>query len=176
MEFIQKKCEKVLPIEELFLPLHQENKKSIANAIEDAKKMDKEFWETRMKMDFYLDNITDEQYDKLLPSVKNNYIYRDNETEVAYFRKVNFLLPYFGYEENLSDLEVCKEKIEALVADCERELNHEDVLTPQGGFFFGNTAKDEFFYSSVKNVRDTFANILKETDWENEIIVMSCWW
>lgn len=39
-------------------------------------------------------------------------------TEVAYFRKVNFLLPFFDYEENCSDLEISKCQVEDLVARC----------------------------------------------------------
>lgn len=38
--------------------------------------------------------------------------------EVAYFRKVNFLLPFFNYEENCSDLEISKCQVEDLVARC----------------------------------------------------------
>lgn len=38
--------------------------------------------------------------------------------EVAYFRKVNFLLPFFDYEENCSDLEISKCQVEDLVARC----------------------------------------------------------
>ena len=38
--------------------------------------------------------------------------------EVAYFRKVNFLLPFFDYEENCSDLEISKCQVEDLIARC----------------------------------------------------------
>ena len=38
--------------------------------------------------------------------------------EVAYFRKVNFLLPFFDYEENCSNLEISKCQVEDLVARC----------------------------------------------------------
>lgn len=38
--------------------------------------------------------------------------------EVAYFRKVNFLLPFFDYEENCSDLKISKCQVEDLVERC----------------------------------------------------------
>lgn len=38
--------------------------------------------------------------------------------EVAYFRKVNFLLPFFDYEENCSDIKISKCQVEDLVERC----------------------------------------------------------
>ena len=38
-----------------------------------------------------------------------------NEIEIDYFRKVNFLLPHFGYEDNCEYLEIEKWQIEDLV-------------------------------------------------------------
>lgn len=38
--------------------------------------------------------------------------------EVAYFRKVNFLLPFFDYEENCSDIKISRCQVEDLIERC----------------------------------------------------------
>lgn len=112
------------------------------------------------------------------------------KTEVAYFRKVNFLLPFFGYEENCSDIEISKEQVENLINTCEHILSSkksgldEDTLTElvqntlptEGGFFFGSTEYDEWYFKDVEYVLKQFTNVLNETDWENETLYMHCWW
>lgn len=116
------------------------------------------------------------------------------KTEVAYFRKVNFLLPFFGYEENCSDIEIAKCEVEDLVASCNNvlalydrhktgELNETELvemvsedLPTEGGFFFGSTEYDEWYFKDVEYVLKQFTNVLNETDWENETLYMHCWW
>ena len=111
------------------------------------------------------------------------------KTEVAYFRKVNFLLPFFGYEENCSDLEIEKCQVKDIVDVCTRILEikenqgideavkiADEELATEGGFFFGSTEYDECYFNDVEDVLNKFTTILNETDWDNETVYMHCWW
>ena len=100
--------------------------------------------------------------------------------EIAYFRKVNFLLPFFGYEENCSDIEIDKCQIEDLVDACKAVLEDhskaEELLPTTDGFFFGSTEYDDWYFGDVECVKTTFENILEDFDPEEDIIMMHCWW
>lgn len=133
--------------------------------------------------------------DKLSPlfdEQKNNIEY----IEVLYFRKVNFLLPFFNYEDNCSVIQITKEQVEELIKRCNQVLdfyieltmddkeldefelynNVKDILPTQAGFFFGNTDYNEYYIESVKYVKNDFEDLLNSFDFENEELVMSCWW
>lgn len=100
--------------------------------------------------------------------------------EIAYFRKVNLLMTFFEYEGNCEFKEIYHDEVELLIDHCERVLaDHslaQELLPTTGGFFFGSTEYSEWYFSDVENVLDTFKKILEETDWENEIVEMYCWW
>ena len=111
------------------------------------------------------------------------------KTEAAYFRKVNFLLPFFGYEENCSDIEIDKYQVEDLVNACHTILDTletsgkqaatevaNEMLPTEGGFFFGSTEYDEWYFKDVEYVLNKFTTILDNTDWDNETLYMHCWW
>lgn len=107
-------------------------------------------------------------------------------SEVAYFRKVNFLLPYFGYEENCSEIVIDKCEVEELINDCKRVLAAKDtdeaesvadeLLPTEEGFFFGNTDYDERYFNDVQGVMDKFTEILDTFDFDENELVMNCWW
>ena len=107
-------------------------------------------------------------------------------SDVAYFRKVNFLLPYFNYEENCSEIVIDKCEVEELIEDCERVLAAKDadeaesvadeLLPTEEGFFFGNTDYDECYFNDVREVADKFTEILDTFDFDENELVMSCWW
>ena len=107
-------------------------------------------------------------------------------SDVAYFRKVNFLLPYFNYEENCSEIVIDKYDVEELIEDCERVLAAKDtdeaesvadeLLPTEEGFFFGNTDYDECYFNDVREVADKFTEILDTFDFDENELVMSCWW
>ena len=107
-------------------------------------------------------------------------------SEVAYFRKVNFLLPYFNYEENCSEVVIDKYEVEELIVDCKRVLAAKDTdeaesvanefLPTEEGFFFGNTDYDEWYFKDVQEVMDKFTEILDTFDFDENELVMSCWW
>lgn len=108
------------------------------------------------------------------------------EREIGYFRKVNFLIPYFDYEDDCSDKVISKGEIEALIDDCKRVLAERDredredvvrdILPTQCGFFFGSTAYDDYYFNDVEDVLDTFTKILDDVDFDTEDVIMYCWW
>lgn len=112
--------------------------------------------------------------------------YKSLYSEAAYFRKVNFLLPYFGYEENLSEIVISRCEVEELVDDCKRVLAAKDtdeaervadeLLPTEAGFFFGNTDYDNWYFEDVQKVADKFTEILDTFDFDENELVMSCWW
>lgn len=94
---------------------------------------------------------------------------RVSEEEVGYFRKVNFLIPFFeertGNEiENCELVYITKEDIEELIRRCKEVLdNHEDanVLLPTTtGFFYGSDEYDEYYFDNVKKVLEYCQNDL----------------
>ena len=126
---------------------------------------------------------------------ENTFTINNDEKEIAYFRKVNFLLPFFNYQQNCSDVIIEKCLVENLVNLCNSvlKLYHKhkvgelDVfelrkfvsehLPTTSGFFFGSTEYDELnYFKNVESVRDKFSNILDTFDWENETIFMRCSW
>ena len=101
-------------------------------------------------------------------------------TEVAYFRKVNFLVDFFGYKENLSEVTITREKIELLIKKCKIVLENnelaKDLLPTVPGFFFGSLEYDEDYFESVADVLHEFEKILSDTDFDTHEIIMWCWW
>lgn len=107
-------------------------------------------------------------------------------SEVAYFRKVNFLLPYFNYEENCSEVVIDKCEVEELVNDCKRVLAAKDtdeaekvadeLLPTEEGCFFGSTDYDEWYFKDVQEVMDKFTEILNNFDFDENELIMDCWW
>ena len=111
-------------------------------------------------------------------------------SELAYFRKVNFLVAYFfgeDYQEtdNCRPIEIYKEQCEDLVNRCKTVLEKKDedtsmeLLPPVGGFFFGDTDIDEYYYEAVEQVRKEFEeNVIPEFDEleDGEFIEFWCWW
>ena len=117
----------------------------------------------------------------------------DEETEcVAYFRKVNFLIPFFDYEDDCSYVEIDKEQVEKLVKTCDLVLKCKPqegknltkkakdevrtLLPTTDGFFFGSTDYDDWYFEDVKYVKDTFSELLKTFNWEENALFMCCSW
>ena len=83
--------------------------------------------------------------------------------KIGYFRKVNFLIPFFesqlGYKiENLCKVKIDKEDAEELLRRCSAVLDDhskaEELLPTQEGFFFGSTDYDDYYFMDVERVRD----------------------
>ena len=114
---------------------------------------------------------------------------RENDSEnqeVAYFRKHNHLLPYFGYGENCEDCVVSKEQVEDFITDCKAVLEHcdkpdfEEVakgkIPTQTGFFFGCYEYDDYYKEKLEHDLETFQNLLETFDWGDDELIMYCSW
>ena len=113
-------------------------------------------------------------------SLQNEYDELNPWKEVAYFRKVNFLLPFFEYCEDCSRLEIDDYKIDELLFKCKQVLEDhslaETLLPTQGGFFFGNTEYNDWYFEDVKEVYDKFSEIAEDFNSDEDMLVMVCWW
>lgn len=100
--------------------------------------------------------------------------------KVAYFRKVNFLIPFFGYEENCSNIEIDKYQVEDLIEACKEVLANHDkasfLLPTQAGLFFGSTDYDDLYFDDVQNVKEKFEEVLADFNMDEDILIMHCWW
>lgn len=98
------------------------------------------------------------------------------EMEVCYWRKVNSVHQWFvdncqdgnddcrqsvvGREQLKNLLEACEE----IVADHDKAS---DLLPTQGGFFFGNTDYDEYYFMDIDDTVKQLKEALKlDSDWE----------
>ena len=167
------------------------------------------------------------EYDKLevvYNGYRSTYETLMEREKVAYFRKVNLLLPFFGYNENCSDLILTKDQVESLIqvcrdvlakeADIRSRLNErkcakqnvqqvkaewneknvqriqeqiesieqewvdycQETLPNQDGFFFGSYEYDEWYLDKVEHVKKLFQEVIENVDWEQQDLVMFCWW
>jgi hypothetical protein len=102
--------------------------------------------------------------------------------EIAYFRKVNFLMEFFNYDGNCEYKEIDREQVEELIRRCKVVFLENKVSTAQellpttSGFFFGSTDYDEYYFSDVEEVLKKFTEILEDTDWEKEVVEMYAWY
>ena len=100
--------------------------------------------------------------------------------ELLFFKKVNFLLPFFDYTENYEDIEINKQQVEDLVDTCKQVLKEKSkaktLLPNTEGFFFGSTEYDEMYFDNVKLVLQRFQHLLKTFNFEKDKLIMSCSW
>jgi hypothetical protein len=95
------------------------------------------------------------------------------EFTIAYWRKVNSIHQWFvdncaDGEDDCRPVYVPREKLEEL-----RDLVHEtlaerdpDLLPPQGGFFFGSTDIDEYYWKDLEESHEMLNSILSNPKFE----------
>lgn len=127
----------------------------------------------------YIKSI-DERNSKVIKELEEEKENTNPWNEVAYFRKVNFLIPFFGYEENCSNIEIDKYQVEDLIEACKEVLANHDkasfLLPTQAGLFFGSTDYDDWYFDDVQNVKEKFEEILADFNRDEDILIMHCWW
>ena len=106
--------------------------------------------------------------------------------EVAYWRKANqirnWIVRNTNYPEdgNLIDHRLTKEQLESLVLDCKRVLLDRslapELLPTQAGFFFGDTAYDDWYYEELESTIEKVEDVLNMTDFETQDIYYKEWW
>lgn len=112
--------------------------------------------------------------------------HRNDTNEVGYMRKHNHLIPYFNYGENCSNKVVERCEIEAFVDDATEVLEHwgnpdfeevaSETIPTESGFFFGGTEYDKWYKMDLEEDIRIFKDILENTDWNTDYIIMHCWW
>jgi hypothetical protein len=100
------------------------------------------------------------------------------ELSVGYWRKANAIHQWFvnevqSGEDDCGDYYVSREQLIELRDLCQQVVDNpddaEELLPTQGGFFFGETEYDEWYFSSVKNtieILDKILNNSKFDEWD----------
>ena len=118
------------------------------------------------------------------------YPYKSIMENICYWRKANQIHDWLvenvqDGNDNCEPYEVTKEKLEELLNVCKRVKAAsdigamsvaEEILPPSSGFFFGSTEFDEYYLSDVNYTIDMFEKIIKETDFDKEIIFYESSW
>jgi hypothetical protein len=120
-----------------------------------------------------------EQFDGVLKTVgaetfvRKEFPSAEVSVSVGYWRKANAIHQWFvdncaDGEDNCQPTYVSREKLEEL-----RDLVHEtraerdpDLLPPQGGFFFGSTDIDEYYWKDLDETQEVLDKILSNPKFE----------
>ena len=109
------------------------------------------------------------------------------EEEIGYWRKANQIHNWFvqnvqNGQDNCSSYYVDPSKLEDLVNLCKQVIEDnskaEELLPSQGGFFFGGTEYDEWYFDQLKETVEIIDGILtemKENDAHYEFYYESSW-
>lgn len=93
--------------------------------------------------------------------------------EVAYWRKANAIHKWFvdnvqDGEDDCREYYVSKEQLQALVNACLQVLDTPalagELLPPQGGFFFGGTSIDDYYFADLRGTIKQLTPLLAEDD------------
>jgi len=136
-----------------------------------------------MGLDMYLYRKPKTTKGKILCKIKNG---RADE-EVGYWRKANHIHAWFVNEcgqgiDKCQTIPVSQKKLIELlerlnrVQKSHRKLIAEELLPPQGGFFFGRTDIDDDYWEGINESIKIISKVLKETDFETERIVYQASW
>ena len=95
------------------------------------------------------------------------------EVTCAYWRKANQIHAWFvdnvqGGEDDCGDYYVSHEKLKELRETCRQALFAKDpsLLQPRGGFFFGNTDIDEWYWQDIKNTIKQLDRLFNLSDFD----------
>jgi hypothetical protein len=99
---------------------------------------------------------------------------------VGYWRKANAIHAWFVREvqngvDECQEANVPLKKLEELLAICVKIVKNKSakvadkLLPPQSGFFFGNTAIDDWYYNDLKNTIKILRPLIKEIKAEQKL-------
>lgn len=104
--------------------------------------------------------------------------------EVAYWRKANHIHRWFvdNVQHGTDDCQeayVDLDQLKALLAVCKEVLTDHskaaEVLPTQGGFFFGSTDYDDFYFRDIEYTVDVLQSVLAEPDGYGDFYYRSSW-
>jgi hypothetical protein len=108
--------------------------------------------------------------------------------EAGYWRKANAIHKWFvdcvqDGEDDCGCYEVTKEQLEELLDVCiqvrdssQMEKTAQELLPTQSGFFFGSTEYDEWYVDDLIDTISILTKVLKETDFDNQMVVYTSSW
>lgn len=113
-----------------------------------------------------------------------------NRAEVHYWRKANSIHNWILKETgtpsdfNAGDngIEITKDMLVKFVEQAETVLRDKSdetsakLIPSCSGFFFGDTAYDEWYYKDIENTAEKFKQLINTFDFETYELVYSCWW
>ena len=104
------------------------------------------------------------------------------EVTCAYWRKANQIHAWFvdnvqAGEDDCGDYYVSHEKLKELLDLVNEALRKRDpnLIKPRGGFFFGNTDIDEYYWHYIKETEALIGALLKKADEKWEFYYRSSW-
>ncbi len=117
-----------------------------------------------------------------LPNTKIQY--QSYHEEVGYWRKANHIHNWFvqNVQDGVDDCdphEVTKEKIDELLSLCKKVMKSKKLaftfLPTQGGFFFGSTDYDDYYFDDIKRTIKILKS-LKNFDYDNYVLCYQSSW
>lgn len=114
---------------------------------------------------------------------------KEKDADLGVFWKMNFLLTYFEVERNDEEIEIPKEYFEKFISDLDKELSLEHKSDKYGQMppknerfsscrvlFGGNMDYDQYYWDSMKEVRDWAKKTMETFDWEKyDLFVRPSW-
>ena len=111
------------------------------------------------------------------------YLFKVKREEVGYWRKANQIRNWLANRvevENCTPVEISKEVLEELVADCKKVIENPElapvIMPTSSGFFFGSLEYDDWYMQDLKDTVELGERLLKETKWDEESLEYYEWW
>lgn len=135
------------------------------------------------------DQAITEEFKKVIESAGLEEVVADDiygttvAVNVAYWRKANQIHKWFvdnvqKGEDNCGEYYVSKDRLKELLDTCKTAFLHRDPskLMPQGGFFFGSTDVDEWYWHDIQNTIEQLNRIVNLRDFDNLSFYYSSSW
>lgn len=143
-----------------------------------------------MGLDMYLSGYKylwrdDDTRKKVKKQLKSSYDPKYVVLELMYWRKANAIHKWFvdnvqggkdDCKEHLVSIEDLKQLLSVVNSVLQDTSLAEQLLPPVGGFFFGSTSVDEWYWKDLENTRDRLNELLSSPDIEElDIYYQSSW-
>jgi len=143
-----------------------------------------------MGLDMYLSGYKylwrdDDTRKKVKKQLKSSYDPKYVVLELMYWRKANAIHKWFvdnvqegedDCKEHLVSIDDLKQLLSVVNSVLQDTSLAEQLLPPVGGFFFGSTSVDEWYWKDLENTRDRLNELLSSPDIEElDIYYQSSW-
>lgn len=143
-----------------------------------------------MGLDMYLSGYKylwrdDDTRKKIKKQLKSSYDPKYVVLELMYWRKANAIHKWFvdnvqegedDCKEHLVSIDDLKQLLSVVNSVLQDTSLAEQLLPPVGGFFFGSTSVDEWYWKDLENTRDRLNELLSSPDIEDlDIYYQSSW-